>query len=112
MGTGGNAVWIANIPGQNAANAMPMQIFGRPLVISEKMQTLGTKGDIALCDFSYYIIGDRMDMTIAASTERYFEKDQTGFRVIERLDGAPWIDSALTAYNGTDTLSAFVCIAT
>ncbi len=110
VGTGGSGVWIANIPGQNAANALPMQILGRPLIISEKMQPLGTAGDIALCDFSYYIIGDRMDVTIAVSTERYFEKDQTGFRIVERVDGQPWIDSALTAYNATDTLSAFISL--
>jgi HK97 family phage major capsid protein len=110
VGMGGSGVWIANIPGQNAANAIPLPLLGRPLIISEKMQTLGTAGDIALCDFGYYIIGDRMDMTLAVSTERYFEKDQTGFRIVERVDGQPWIDSALTAYNGTDTLSAFIAL--
>ena len=110
VGTGGSGVWISNVPGQTGAQALPMSILGRPLVISEKLSALGTAGDLVLCDFSYYIIGDRMEMTIAASTERYFEKDQTGFRIVERVDGQPWIDSALTAYNGTDTLSAFIAL--
>jgi HK97 family phage major capsid protein len=110
VGTGGSGVWITNVPGQTGAQAMPMTILGRPLVISEKLKTLGTAGDLVLCDFSYYIIGDRMEMTIAASTERYFEKDQTGFRIVERVDGQPWIDSSLTAYNGSDSLSAFVAL--
>ncbi len=110
VGTGGSGVWIANVPGQTAAQAMPMSILGRPLIITEKLQTLGTAGDIVLCDFSYYIIGDRMELSIQASTERYFEKDQTAVRIVERVDGQPWIDSALTAYNGTDTLSAFCAL--
>ncbi len=110
VGTGGSGVWIANIPGQTAAQAMPMSILGRPLIISEKLKALGTAGDLVLCDFSYYVIGDRMEMTIAASSERYFEKDQTAFRIVERVDGQPWIDSALTAYNAVDTLSAFIAL--
>ncbi len=110
VGTGGSGVWIANIPGQTAAQAMPMSILGRPLVISEKLSALGTAGDLVLCDFSYYVIGDRMEMTIAASTERYFEKDQTAFRIVERVDGQPWIDAALLAYNGSEYLSAFVTL--
>ena len=112
VGTGGNGVFITNIPGQSAADTFPMSIFGRPLVISEKMADLGTKGDLLCADFSYYIIGDRMDLTLTSSEHVAFATDQTAFRIVERLDGAPWIDSPLTPNNGGSTLSAFVCVDT
>ncbi len=111
VGVGGNGVFIANIPGQTAADSVPMRILGQPLIVSEKMAALGTVGDLLFADFSYYIIGDRMDLTIDASEHYLFGTDQTAFRLAERLAGAPWIDSALTAKNGVDTLSAFVTLA-
>lgn len=112
VGTGGSAVMITNIPGQSAADSFPMQIFGRPLVVSEKMSDLGTAFDLLLADFSYYIVGDRMDLTLTSSEHVAFATDQTAFRIVERLDGAPWIASALTPNNGGSTLSAFVTLAT
>lgn len=111
VGTGGSAVFITNVSGQTAAQSFPMTILGRPLIISEKMAALGSAGDIALADFSYYLIGDRMDLTAVMSDQRFFETDQTAIRLVERLDGAPWLDSTLTAANGSDTLSPFVRLA-
>ncbi len=116
VGTGGSAVWITNYT--TAVGAPPATIFGRPLIISEKLATLGTLGDIAFCDFSYYLIGDRMQMALTTSEHVAFATDQTAFRIIERLDGQPWIASALTPHNlGTApsagfTLSPFVTLAT
>ncbi len=114
VGTGGSAVWITNYT--TAVGAPPATIFGRPLIISEKMRTLGTLGDIAFCDFSYYIIGDRMQLALTSSEHVAFATDQTAFRIIERLDGQPWIASALTPHNlgnsGGTTLSPFVTLAT
>ncbi len=114
VGTGGSAVWITNYT--TAVGAPPATIFGRPLIISEKMRSLGTLGDLAFCDFSYYVIGDRMQMALTSSEHVAFATDQTAFRIIERLDGQPWIASALTPHNlgnsGGTTLSPFVTIAT
>jgi HK97 family phage major capsid protein len=109
VGTGGSAVWITNYT--TAAGAPPATIFGRPVIVSEKVPTLGTANDITFCDFSYYIIGDRMQMALTTSEHVAFAADQTAFRIIERLDGQPWIDSALTPNNGGATLSAFVGLA-
>src|SRR5689334_25375106 len=36
-------------------------LLGLPVVFTEKMETLGTVGDIALVDLSYYLIGDRSE---------------------------------------------------
>ncbi|MEV0115871.1 phage major capsid protein [Streptomyces sp. NPDC050844] len=109
VGTGGSAVWIGNGDG---AGAPPVTILGRPVVWTEKVSSVGTAGDINLVDFGYYLIGDRQAMQSATSTEFKFGNDKTAMRVIERVDGQPWIKSAITPRKGSNTLSPFVKIAT
>ena len=112
VGTGGSSVWISGAgAGNTAVDSPPMVLMGRPMICSEKVPTLGTAGDLGLYDFSYYLIGDRMQLSLTTSDQVAFATDQTAFRIIERLDGQPWIASALTPYNGGDTLSAFVTVA-
>lgn len=110
VGTGGSAVWIGESAGQNTP---PVQILGRPVLFTEKVNSLGTSGDINLVDFGYYLIGDRQAMQSSTSTEFKFGNDKTAFRVIERVDGQPWIKSAITPKSGSaNTLSPFVRLAT
>ncbi|MGW6502958.1 phage major capsid protein [Nonomuraea angiospora] len=106
VGTGGNSVFVVN-----AAGPGPMTLFGRPIIISEKAGRLGDRGDIAFVDLSYYLIGDRQSMTAASSTDWRFGNDQTAYRLIQRVDGRPWIQSAITPRNGGNTLSPFVELA-
>lgn len=106
VGTGGAPVMLAN-----AAGPAPMTIFGRPLLITEKAKQLGQQGDLAFVDLSYYLVGDRQTMTAATSTDYRFANDQTAFRLIERVDGQPWIKSAITPQNGGPALSPFVELA-
>ncbi|WP_318205385.1 phage major capsid protein [Streptomyces sp. SCL15-4] len=104
VGTGGNSVFVVN-----AAAGMPMSIFGRPLIITERGSTLGSRGDLAFVDLSYYLVGDRQVMTADSSTDYNFGTDKTTFRIIQRVDGRPWIQSPITPANGsTSTLSPFV----
>lgn len=109
VGTGGSAVWIGEGSGEGAP---PVRILGRPVVWSEKVKTVGTAGDINLVDFGYYLIGDRQAMQSATSTEFKFGNDKTAFRLIERVDGTPWIKSAITPKEGANTLSPFVKLET
>lgn len=106
VGTGGNSVFVVN-----AAGPGPMTLFGRPIIVSEKAGRLGDRGDIAFCDLSYYLVGDRQSMTAASSTDWRFGNDQTAYRIIQRVDGRPWIQSAITPRNGGSTLSPFVELA-
>jgi HK97 family phage major capsid protein len=107
VGTGGSPMWIAN-----AAGGAPNSLFGRPIIESEKAQTLGTAGDIYLADLSYYVIGDRQTLTMASSSHVRFQNGEVAWRLTSRLDGRPWIDSALTPRNGSNTVSPFVNLAT
>jgi HK97 family phage major capsid protein len=42
-------------------------LLGRPAIPTEKVPALGTRGDLSLLDPSLYVIGDRMQVEIAAS---------------------------------------------
>ncbi|HEY6276018.1 MAG TPA: phage major capsid protein [Streptosporangiaceae bacterium] len=114
VGTGGGPVWIGSgyDPGNSGSVAPPATILGRPLIFTEKPPGLTTTGDIVFADLSYYLIGDRMAMTAMTSDQFLFSTDKIAFRVIERVDGRPWLQSAITPHNGTQTLSPFVQIAT
>lgn len=106
VGTGGGPVMLTNVTGP-----APMTIFGRPLVITEKAGRLGDRSDIAFVDLSYYLIGDRQVMSADSSKDYRFGNDQTAFRIIQRVDGRPWLKSAITPQNGGPTLSPFVELA-
>ncbi|HET6633921.1 MAG TPA: phage major capsid protein [Streptomyces sp.] len=107
VGSGGNSVFVVN-----AAGPAPMTIFGRPLIISEKAGQLGARGDLAFVDLAYYLVGDRQTMTADSSTDYQFGSDKTTFRIIQRVDGRPWLQSAITPANGSSNkLSPFVELA-
>jgi HK97 family phage major capsid protein len=107
VGTGGAPVMLVN-----AAGAGPMTMLGRPIIVSEKANTLGTQGDISFVDLAYYLIGDRQSMSVSSSTDYQFGSDKTVWRIIQRVDGRPWIQSPITPANNGNTLSPFVELAT
>jgi HK97 family phage major capsid protein len=106
VGTGGSAIWI-----NNGTVGPPMTILGRPVIFTEKTPALGTVGDINFVDLGYYLVGDRMAMSVARSDDYKFGNDVVALRVIERVDGRPWIQSAITPRNSGPTLSPFVKVA-
>lgn len=107
VGTGGGAIWL-----NNGVEGPPMTILGRPVIFTEKSPVLGTAGDISFVDFGFYLIGDRQVMSALSSPHYKFANDQTAYRIIERVDGQPWLKSSITPKNGGSALSPFVRIAT
>lgn len=107
VGTGGSPVWL-----NNGVAGPPMTILGRPVIFTEKAPTVGTAGDISFIDFGFYLIGDRQVMSAMSSPHFKFQSDQTAYRIIERVDGRPWLQSSITPKNGGSNLSPFVNIAT
>jgi HK97 family phage major capsid protein len=107
VGTGGNSMFVVN-----ATDSMPMSIFGRPLIITEKAAPLGSRGDLSFVDLSYYLVGDRQQWAMDNSADYRFGNDQTTYRIIQRVDGQPWLKSAITPQNGsTNKLSPFIELA-
>ena len=37
-------------------------------------------------------------------------KNQTTWRVVERVDGQPWLDNVITLQDGTSTVSPFIVL--
>jgi HK97 family phage major capsid protein len=102
---GGAPVLVTATDGQGRPN---FTILGRPVVFTEKVPTVGDQGDINFVDLTYYLIGDRQQMTAMTSDHFKFNTDTTAYRLITRLDGRPWLQTAMTPRTGANTLSPFV----
>jgi HK97 family phage major capsid protein len=105
---GGRVIWVPNQGG--AQQRVPGTLFGMDVLTTEKVPALGTKGDVMLVDPSMYVIGDRMQIEIAASEHVNFLKNQMTWRVVERVDGQPWLDNVITLQDGASTVSPFVIL--
>jgi HK97 family phage major capsid protein len=104
------AIWLT---GGQGFESPTLSLLGRPVIVTEKTPAgLGTVGDIAFIDFGYYLIGDRQIMQASSSPHFKFSSDKTAYRVIERVDGRPWLNSAITPKNGSATLTPIVKLAT
>jgi HK97 family phage major capsid protein len=95
---------------QGITKAPNWNLLGRPAFPTEKVPALGTRGDLMLLDPSFYVIGDRMQIEIAASEHVNFLKNQTTWRVVERVDGQPWLSGPVTLQDGSSTVSPFVVL--
>lgn len=129
----GKGVWVASISvkaallklaGPTATNyagaylwgspkdGVPDSLFGYPIIFTEKLPTLGTSGDIMLCDFSHYYIGDRQATTIDSTDQARWLRNQTSWKVTHRVDGQPWLDAPFTLADGSTKISPFVKLTT
>lgn len=128
------AVWLLNpdtldrlfVAVAPAANAVPVfdlsqrTLWGRPFIVTEKCQSIGSEGDIILADFGagHYLIADK-EMGIWASRHvdygqgHYgFLTDETFWKVVLRTDGQPLMSQAITPYVGANSLGPFVVLTT
>lgn len=107
--TFGTGQFPALVPIGGGGGDFVYSLLGRPVIVTEKNPKLTVDGALSFVDFGYYLIGDRATMQASSSVDYKFANDQTSFRVIERVDGRPWILSAITPANGSaNTLSPFV----
>jgi HK97 family phage major capsid protein len=98
-------LWLT---GGQAISGPTMQLLGRPIIFTEKVPASGAAGQLSLIDFGYYLLGDRQVMSAMSSPHYKFGNDRTAYRIIERVDGRPWLNSAITPANGSATLSPYV----
>lgn len=95
----------------NAQGVPTLTLMGRPITFTEKIGPLGSTGDLQFIDFSEYLIGDRQAMSVESSNDYLFGTDKTAYRVLGRVDGRPWLNSAITPHNGSsNTLSPYVTL--
>lgn len=86
-------------------------IFGRPVMETEYNPYLGTSGDVMLISPSNYAMITKAGVEAASSIHVNFIYDESCFRFIFRCDGEPINAAAITAYDGTNTVSPFVALA-
>ena len=95
----------------NSGQGSPtMTMLGRPINVTEKLPVVGDVGDIVFADLSYYLIGDYAAMTAMTSEHFRFNTDTIAYRVIERVDGRPWLQNSITPKKGS-ALSPIVKLA-
>jgi HK97 family phage major capsid protein len=95
---------------QGAVKTPTWSLLGRPAFPTEKLPALGGKGDLILIDPRLYVVGDRMQVEIAASEHVNFLKNQMTWRVVERVDGQPWLEKPITLQDATSQVSPFVVL--
>ena len=105
----GNYIWMPGTSG-NISGRSPGTLYGIPVIISEKVPALGTEGDFSLNDFGQYLIGDLQGLRIEESRDFKFGSDKRVWKFAKRLDGKPWISSAITPKLGGSTLSYHVTL--
>lgn len=86
-------------------------LLGRPVIPIEQAATLSSLGDIILVDPTQYVYIDKGDPQTAASMHVKFLTDEMTYRSVLRVDGQPWWHSAVTPFNGTNTVSPFITLA-
>jgi HK97 family phage major capsid protein len=86
-------------------------LMGRPVIPVEQCSTLGTVGDIVLADMSQYLLIDKGGIQSAVSMHVQFANDETVLRFVYRVDGQSLWSDDLTPYQGTNTVSPFVALA-
>lgn len=109
IGTGGIPVYL---PPGGLSQSPYGTLMGRPVIPIEHCSTLGTEGDIVLCDPSNYVMIDKGDIQYATSIHVAFVTDEQAFRFIYRVDGQPVDDKPITPFKGTATQSTFITLAT
>jgi HK97 family phage major capsid protein len=101
------------LPAGTIAGQPYATIYGRPVIPVQAASTVGDVGDVILADLSKYRTltkagGTRVDTSIHLK----FDTDETVFRFIFRLAGAPWWSAPIAPARSANTLSPFVAIAT
>jgi len=86
-------------------------IFGIPAMPHEQAAAIGDLGDIALISFSDYLLITKGGVKTDVSMHVRFIYDETAFRFVLRVGGAPKWDRPLIPKNGTVTVSPFVVLA-
>jgi HK97 family phage major capsid protein len=110
---GNHAVWLggagSGLPG--AQGPLPSTLLGMPVVFSDRLPALGTKGDLSLVNLSYYLIKDGSGPAVASSEHILFLSNKTVFKIVWNVDGHPWLTEPLALEGSTaNTVSPFVVL--
>ena len=109
VGTGGVPVYL---PAGGLSTSPYATLMGRPVIPIEQASTLGTVGDICLCDFNEYMLITKGGVRQDSSMHVQFLTNEETLRWTYRCNGMPKWKAALTPFKGSNTLSPFITLAT
>jgi HK97 family phage major capsid protein len=82
------------------SRGIPATLLGYPILFTDKVPAVGTKGDLSLIDFNQYLIKDGSGPFVAASEHVLFRSNKTVIKCFWNVDGKPWVTAPLTLENG------------
>jgi len=88
-------------------------LLGKPVIEIEQAAAIGDPGDIMFVNLNEYVVITKAGEGLRADTSMHvrFLFDEMAFRWVYRINGQPIARSALTPFKGSNTLSAFVGLA-
>lgn len=99
-------IWLDNVQG----GGHPM-LRGRPVLFTGKTGiALGSLGDVALVDFSYYNIGIRGDITVSYSEHVKFTSNEGAFRITYSHDAINGLNAGVKLDDASTTVSNIVVL--
>jgi len=110
---GTHAIWLGGFgPANNAgAGSLPTTLLGLPMIFADRLPALGTKGDLALVNLSYYLIKDGSGPAAASSEHILFLSNKTVFKIVWNVDAHPWLTEPIGLEGSTsNTVSPFVIL--
>jgi HK97 family phage major capsid protein len=128
--SGGNYVWVAHplckaqlmsmtdgagqlVWQMNGREGEPQSLLGLPVIYSEFMAALGSAGDFALVDLSYYLLRNGAPLKITDDmglSGTNFSTNMRSIKGVFSIDGQPWLQSTLKLQDGTTEVSPFVVL--
>lgn len=85
-------------------------LLGRPILWTGKVPALGSKGDLSLIDFSYYLVKDGSGPFVAASEHVHFVNNKTVIKAFWNVDGKAWVTAPLKLEDGVTQVSPYVVL--
>lgn len=99
----------ANIFSPSAVDGITYQLFGKPVIVTDKAAALGSAGDVMLVNWSEYLVGTYGSVSSAESIHVRFEYNESAFKFYKANDGRGWWKSVLTPKTGS-TKSPFIIL--
>lgn len=113
LATGSNAGAAAYLPPGGLSVAPYGTLFGRPVIVVEHAEALGTEGDIAFLNLrDTYRLVQQGGIESAESIHVRFIYHERAFRWTWFISGKPTWTQALTPLKGSATMSPYITLAT
>ena len=99
----------ANIFSPSAVEGVTYQLFGKPVIVTDKAAALGSAGDVMLVNWAEYLVGTYGSEQSAESIHVRFENNESAFKFYKANDAKGWWKSVLTPKTGS-TKSPFIIL--